>query len=135
MHVQGRAACSGTLILVDGGLGDVTGADCRFAVRGLKPGSHRILAWRQGWLARERWVDLGAGARQTLAPAWLVSGELTGDDWVDVQDLLAADLARGSCRGQPGWDPLADIDGNGCVDLSDRVWVEINQGLAGPLPW
>lgn len=135
VHVQGRAACSGTLILVDGGLGDVTGADCRFAVRGLKPGSHRILAWRQGWLAREHWVDLGAGAWQTLAPAWLVSGELTGDDWVDVQDLLAADLARGSCRGQPDWDPLADIDGNGCVDLSDRVWVEINQGLAGPLPW
>lgn len=135
VHVQGRGACSGTLILVDGGLGDVTGADCRFSLRGLRPGAHRVEAWRQGWLSRERQVEVGGPQTLTLPAIWLPAGDLTGDDWVDVQDLMMADLARGSCRGQAGWEALADVDGNGCVDLSDRIWVEMNQGLAGPLAW
>ncbi|MDP0500459.1 MAG: hypothetical protein Q7P63_10195 [Verrucomicrobiota bacterium JB022] len=52
-----------------------------------------------------------------------IPGDLDGDNDVDVADrnLLLASLRR--CEGQPGYNPAADLDDNGCVDNVDyALW-------------
>jgi hypothetical protein len=42
------------------------------------------------------------------------------DGRCDAADVQIFQNAVGTCRGEVGYDPLADIDGSGCVDASDH---------------
>jgi len=47
---------------------------------------------------------------------------------VDLNDLAALLAAYNTCVGDPGYNPAADLDGNGCVDLSDLSALLANYG-------
>ncbi len=51
------------------------------------------------------------------------SADITGDNAVDVQDLVALITSWGACEGC-----VADIDQNGVVDVSDLVQLIIQWG-------
>ncbi|MBI4714843.1 MAG: putative Ig domain-containing protein [Nitrospirae bacterium] len=52
---------------------------------------------------------------------------------VDGYDLIALEMAFGTTPGSPGWNPLADLDGNGVIDDADLVILQTNFGLStGP---
>ncbi|MBU0617717.1 MAG: hypothetical protein KKI02_08365 [Planctomycetes bacterium] len=46
-------------------------------------------------------------------------------DWADLAGLLGA---YGVCEGDPDYDPNADFDANGCVDLWDLLPLLDNYG-------
>jgi hypothetical protein len=46
--------------------------------------------------------------------------DLNRDGRCDAADVQIFQNAVGTCRGEVGYDPLADIDGSGCVDASDH---------------
>jgi hypothetical protein len=50
-------------------------------------------------------------------------GDLNRDGKVDAADYAVFKASLGRCSGQPGFNPDADYDGDGCVTLSDyRIW-------------
>jgi len=53
-------------------------------------------------------------------------GDVNNDDKVDINDLIAWDLAYGSSEGMLNWNPQADIDGDGVVDKDDGVLIVQN---------
>jgi len=52
-----------------------------------------------------------------------IVGDINGDNNVDINDLIAWDLAYGSSQGQTNWNPQADINGNGVVDKEDGTLI------------
>lgn len=50
-------------------------------------------------------------------------GDVNNDDAVNIDDLIAWDLAYGSRVGDPNWNPQADINGDGVVDKADGILI------------
>jgi hypothetical protein len=50
-------------------------------------------------------------------------GDLTGDGRVDCADIAVVKASFGRRTGQPGFDPRADVDTDGIVDIRDLAWV------------
>jgi hypothetical protein len=56
-----------------------------------------------------------------LLPA--IPGDVNGDDTVDCGDLVIIKASFGKRSGQPGFDPRADINGDGVVNVKDLAFV------------
>jgi hypothetical protein len=52
--------------------------------------------------------------------------DVNSDGAVDGADRQAVAAARGSASGDPGWNPRADLDANGRVDLADQLRMDEN---------
>jgi hypothetical protein len=61
-----------------------------------------------------------------------ILGDTNGDLKVNLQDLQLLDQAYGSKPGDPNWNPNADIDGNGSVDLIDLTILANHYGQHYP---
>src|SRR5262249_15173835 len=59
-------------------------------------------------------------------PCSRAHGDLTHDCSTDLADLVVLLSSFGTCEPEPAFNPIADIDDSGCVDLSD-----LNALLAG----
>jgi hypothetical protein len=55
-----------------------------------------------------------------------IIGDVNGDDIVDINDLIAWDLAFNSKSGDQNWNPQADINGDGAVDKEDGILIVQN---------
>jgi hypothetical protein len=54
-------------------------------------------------------------------------------DRVDGYDLIALDMVFGTTAGSPGWNPLADLNGDGIIDDADFSILQGNFGKSnGP---
>jgi hypothetical protein len=71
--------------------------------------------------------DGTAGGRYSLAFHRLV-GDTDGDQTVRPSDAESVNAALGSSPGSPGWDPNADLDGDGRITVRDRVLAARSQG-------
>ncbi len=56
-----------------------------------------------------------------------VSGDVTGNGWIECDDLAADASAVGTRSGEPGWSAADDVNGDGVVDVRDLALV--SQGL------
>lgn len=54
--------------------------------------------------------------------------DLNQDGGIDVLDFTIATLAYGSTAGSPSWNPDADVDKNGIVDLLDIATILTHYG-------
>ena len=61
-----------------------------------------------------------------------IPGDVNGDGWVDVMDLLEMAFAYGSYPGHPSYDPNLDIDGNEFIDVMDLLIAAMNYGQHDP---
>jgi len=59
-------------------------------------------------------------------------GDVNWDGVIDEEDLNLLREAYGSRPGDPNWNPDADLDGDGYVDVRDIVTCAQNQGLVAP---
>lgn len=55
-----------------------------------------------------------------------IIGDVNGDNVVDINDLIAWDMAWGSIEGEVNWNPQADINGDGTVDNNDGILIVQN---------
>jgi hypothetical protein len=55
-----------------------------------------------------------------------ITGDVNGDDVVDINDLIAWDSVFGTKIGDTNWNPQADINGNGTVDQEDGILIVQN---------
>jgi hypothetical protein len=61
-----------------------------------------------------------------------IPGDINGDFKVGLPDLVLLAQAYGSTPGSPRWNPNADLNNNGIVDLTDLVTVAIHYGQHYP---
>ena len=58
----------------------------------------------------------------------LVSRTLGLTGTIDIQDIVLAAMAFGATPGDPEWNPLADFNGDGLIDIFDLVQIAIHFG-------
>jgi hypothetical protein len=51
----------------------------------------------------------------------VIQGDINQDGIVDISDAILASHAYGSSPDDPDWNPMADLDGNGIVDIFDMI--------------
>jgi hypothetical protein len=51
----------------------------------------------------------------------MIPGDLNLDGIVDISDAILASRSYGSSLGDPDWNSLADLDGNGIIDIFDMI--------------
>jgi len=74
-------------------------------------------------------------ANNRLVDGWVVVtilGDVTGDGRVDILDIFVVAKAFGSKRGEPRYDPNADLDNNGEVNILDIFKVAKEFGKKDP---
>ena len=71
-------------------------------------------------------------AKATLPALWILTGDVNGDLEVNAADTAEWQRASGTFAGSPGFDPRADITGNGAVDLADAIRIRENYGKKVP---
>jgi hypothetical protein len=134
-HLQGRPTHGGIGLRADGAAAASSDALGAFVLPPLEPGVRRVTALFPGYLSVAATVDCRPGGTVGLPTAELAGGDPTGDDRVDLFDLVRVGRAYGLCDGQSGYDDAADLGANGCVDLFDLVMVGANYGRSGPQAW
>jgi len=61
-----------------------------------------------------------------VASVRAITGDVTGDDVVDILDIAAVAGVFGTQTGDPTYNPAADINSNGLIDIFDLLSVVIN---------
>ncbi len=64
-------------------------------------------------------ADLGRYVQDNLPENCTDFGDFNLDHNIDLTDLSLLLAAFGTCDGDPGFDPVLDMDDSGCVDLTD----------------
>ena len=63
----------------------------------------------------------------------LINGDVTGDNVINLADLIAISAAWRSTPGSANWNPNADVNGDGVVNLADWIVVSRNWRKSGDL--
>ena len=61
-----------------------------------------------------------------VASVRAITGDVTGDDVVDILDIAAVAEVFGTQTGDPTYNPTADINSDGLIDIFDLIIVVIN---------
>jgi hypothetical protein len=130
---------SGATITVDNGTQSaVTESNGNFMVEnvsadGLNTNANSIIitADAPGYLSAVCAASQLVDPATVLVPVALVSGDINGDNLVDITDAAAV----GVSFDKTGADLPADITRDGVVDIFDIVLVGVNFGEAGPQTW
>jgi hypothetical protein len=61
-----------------------------------------------------------------------ILGDVDGNGFVEVKDILAIALAYGSSPGQPKYKPELDVNGDDFIDVKDILTTALNYGQHYP---
>jgi hypothetical protein len=125
--LQGRSNHQGALVLI-GGSSATTGADGGFHIVGVSAGIHELHAQMPGYLRHSLpGLAVHGGGVATVPDTSLQAGDITGDDVVNLFDLVAVSMRYGTqlAAGIP-----EDVNGDGGVDLFDLILVSMNYGAS-----
>jgi hypothetical protein len=68
---------------------------------------------------------------QFVDTALFLTGDITNDNSVTVDDFNVLVAAFGSCSTDGGYNPLADLNDSGCVDITDFALFVGHFGTSG----
>jgi hypothetical protein len=102
-----------------------------FMLDDLAPGVYDVELRTEGALGAVRQgMTLGAGLNiATVGP--LAVGDIVPDGHISARDWLALTQAFSSARGEERYNPAADLDGDGRIDLRDVSILATNYGRVG----
>jgi hypothetical protein len=112
-----------------------TDASGAFRLDLLTAGRHTLVALRPGYLSRTITLDLAAGETLALPLVELTAGDLRIDSLIDLGDLRVVAAIFDTCRGNAGFNPVVDFDGDGCIGWEDYSLVARHYGRIGPENW
>ena len=124
---------SGATVTVDDtGQDATTDADGNFNLVDVPVGTHSsITADAPGYISAVCESPTITSPAANLAVVSLISGDIDGDDKVDITDATAV----GASFGETDPETAADINGDGIVDILDIIAVSVNYDRSGPTEW
>jgi hypothetical protein len=130
VFLDGRTDHAGALIRVDpGGYSTLTGSTGAFIIGPITPGIYTVDVQKSGYLrAGGRNFEVIAGQTTVLPSVVLLGGDCDSDDNINIMDAGLVSFSFGLSQGQFGFDPHADINGDGIVDIYDLVMIGNNFG-------
>ena len=95
-------------------------------------GDNILVANRKLYLLKTREVNITrVNEPVELTELELLAGDITGNNRVGVEDLARLSLAYSSRKESDHWDPLADLNGDGIINILDLRLLSQNYGLVG----
>lgn len=136
VSLQGRNHHNGTTILVDSMPVTTTVRNGGFNVANLAPNVYKVTASYSHYLSSEdNAVKCLTGETTMMPQTTLLGGDANSDKQINILDMVVIGAAYNSCIGDPGFDPHADINETGCVDIFDMVLASSNYGRRSPTSW
>lgn len=105
-----------------------TAADGTFLIEGLPAGDYGLTYLKPGWLRAKIELALAVGEAKAAPPVTLALGDLNGDGYINVSDLLWIAAHIGLRPEMPGWDETADVNRDQYINVLDLVLVAKNIG-------
>jgi hypothetical protein len=116
----------------DSGQSDTTNAEGYFSIADVPVGSHSsITADADGYLSAVCIAPSVTAPETALLAVTLVSGDINGDEVVDIADATEIGVNFGAT----GPALAADINRDEVVDIFDLILVSFNFGQTGPQTW
>lgn len=100
-----------------------------FSMAEVDPGAYTIEAAAPGYLKAVCSNKTVSAPATELAAVSLISGDLNGDDLIDITDAttIGVDFGNNNLR--------SDLNDDGAINVLDLIMVANNFGLSGPSPW
>jgi hypothetical protein len=139
VDLQGRSDESGAEVCAWQGGVDIacttTDAGGNYLIE-LREGSYDVEVEMSRYLDAEKTGQVVvAGGTTTLCQVKLLGGDASDDDVINILDLSFMGYRFGSCVGDPDYDPRADINNDGCINILDIVGAGVNFNETSPVPW
>jgi hypothetical protein len=124
---------SGAVVTIDDtAQSAVTNATGNFSITNVATGTHTsITADADGYLSAVCTSPVVTAPQTNLLAITLLSGDINGDDVVDVADATAIGVSFGAT----GPNLPADLNRDELVDIFDIILVGVNFGKSGPQSW
>jgi hypothetical protein len=132
VYLDGRAVYAGASVAADpGGQGALTMPDGTFELPALAAGGYNVDVTHPSYLrAGPRPFSVTTGNTLNLGNVLLLGGDCDGDDKINIMDAAMVALSFALLSGRAGFEPRADINGDGVVDIFDLVMVGNNFGCS-----
>ena len=132
VYLDGRAVHAGAGVAANpGGHGALTMPDGTFELPALAAGSYNVDVSHTSYLrAGPRPFTVATGNTLNLGNVTLLGGDCDGDDNINIMDAAMVALSFALTSGRAGYEPRADINGDGVVDIYDLVMVGNNFGCS-----
>ncbi len=102
-----------------------------FTVNGLPRDTYTLLIKGGSYLAAKTAVNASAGNVTLPNPILLKAGDVNGDNFVDIQDLLLVIASYNKTVSDPGYSVMADFNLDGFNDISDLLALIANYNQQG----
>ena len=125
MVLDGRSVHNGAQVSAEpGGHTAATDPSGAYTVGPLPPGIYTVDVRMGSYLrAGGRDFEVIAGQTTALPSVVLLGGDCDADDQINIMDASIVSFSFGLEAGEPGFDPRADINGDGIVDIYDLVLI------------
>jgi len=130
VYLDGRTVHSGAMVSAEpGGNNAMTFPDGKFELLALVAGQYTVDVTHTSYLrSGPKTYNVIAGSTLNVGNVTLLGGDCNNDDNINILDAAMVAYAFAFTNGQPGFDPKADINGDGAVDIFDLVMVGNNFG-------
>lgn len=132
VYLEGRENHAGILVEITLGESLVktvyTVDDGSFAFEGLTAGAYNLIFSKSGWKKKAIELSLAVDEEKVMPAVTLTLGDLNGDGYINVADLLWIAPKIGLRPEMTGWDETADINQDGYINVLDLIKVAKNIG-------
>jgi len=140
VDLQGRTNEQGAIVFISPGgtAGYLSTSDSsgNYTISNVPPGTYDVSIEMTLYLgASKSDVVVSAGETTTLNPVRLLGGDCNDDDIVGTLDATIVGAAFGSVDGDANWNPQADINADGRVNILDTGILGGNWNKSSPVPW
>jgi len=137
VDLQGRTNEQGAIVTVNpGGYWSVSDSSGNYTIPNVPPGTYTVNAEMTLYLdGSKSGVMVNAGATTTLNQVRLLGSDCNDDDIVNLHDATIMGPAFDSEPGDPNWDPRADINADGKVNILDAGISGGNWNKPSPVNW
>ena len=132
VFLDGRGVHTGAVVVADPGSNTaLTFPDGSFDLPGLLAGTYTVDITHPSYLrAGPNVFTITGDSTEDIGNVTLLGGDINVDDKINILDAAMVALVFAVTNGQPNFDPEADINGDGVIDIFDLVMIGTNFGCS-----
>ncbi len=137
VDLQGRTDEKGAIITTSpGGYWSASDSAGNYTISNVPPGTYTVNPEMTLYLdSSKSGVVVNTGATTTLSQVRLLGGDCNDSEHIEIHDATIIGSAFGSVPTDSNWDPRADINADGKVNILDAVILGGNWDKCSPVSW